>query len=127
MNHRILVYGGREYNNSVMVFSALDLLSEKLPLFIVIEGGAMGADDLAKRWALFRSRPFAEVPAHWDKLKKPAGAIRNGWMTLLQPTLGVEFIGGTGTADMRHKLEKLHVPIWRPDIEDPGPEFLGSA
>lgn len=124
MTHRILVFGGRDYNNRVIVFSALDMLKEHLGTFILIEGGAAGADSQAKDWAKFHGQPYAEVTANWDFYKKPAGAIRNSWMTMLQPTRGVGFPGGTGTADMHAKLVKLKVPIWLPEIEDPSPEFL---
>lgn len=119
MTHRILVFGGREYAKATFVYGALDLLYERFGMFIIIEGGAEGADSLAKAWAKLHGRPYAEVPADWDFHKKAAGAIRNSWMALLQPTRAVGFPGGTGTADMYSKLERLHIPIWLPEVEDP--------
>lgn len=50
------------------------------PEFVVIEGGARGADALAATWAKAFRRTHEQFPADWDTHGKAAGAIRNQQM-----------------------------------------------
>jgi len=97
---RVLVCGGREYKDAATLFNYLDELRQQTGDVFIIQGGAKGADLLAKSWANSRGQPMAEVPANWYKFGKPAGHMRNAWMLLLEPDLVVAFPGGTGTAGM---------------------------
>jgi len=99
---RILVCGSRDYDNAPNVFRTLDRLHAKGE-FMLIQGGASGADRLARDWAEQGTHPFATVPAHWDKLSRKAGPIRNTWMLGLEPHMAIAFPGGRGTADMINK------------------------
>lgn len=47
---RVLVCGGRNYNDRKRVFSTLD----RIGITHLIQGGARGADALAKDWAKLR-------------------------------------------------------------------------
>lgn len=58
---------------------------------IVIQGGAAGADTLAREWALRNSVHCAEVPAMWSKFGRSAGPRRNDAMLLLRPTVLLAF------------------------------------
>jgi hypothetical protein len=121
---RVLVFGGRDFNEGQYVYSRMDMLiSVFRQQFMVVEGGARGADTLAGNWAKENGYPHAKVDANWDFYKNAAGPIRNTWMkNFLQPHFGVEFPGGKGTADMRKLLDAAGIPVWRPLAEDRPPE-----
>jgi SLOG family YspA-like protein len=98
---RVLVCGGREYNDTKRVNRAMREVQERYGIACVIEGGARGADYLAKLWAEGQGIPVIEMRANWNRYGKRAGHIRNGWMIEHgKPDLIVAFPGGRGTEDM---------------------------
>jgi hypothetical protein len=107
---RVLVCGGREYRNRTLVFATLSVVQPKR----IAEGGARGADALAREWA---AQSVAAVQcdtfaADWTTDGKAAGVIRNGRMLReFKPTLVVAFPGGKGTADMVRRAERAGVPV----------------
>jgi len=107
---RVLVCGGRDYDDEARVFEELDRLK---PTF-VIEGGANGADSLAWRWAK-RNLPFNSrrtFEANWSAHGKAAGAIRNQQMLDEgKPDLVLAFPGGRGTADMVRRAKRAGVQV----------------
>lgn len=63
---RVLVCGGRDYLNRGAVFRALDELSHQYGRLTVIQGGARGADALAREWcARQQSVHLINEPADW--------------------------------------------------------------
>jgi hypothetical protein len=48
---RVLVCGGRDFDNRAMLNAALDRLHAERVFSLVIAGGARGADTLAEDWA----------------------------------------------------------------------------
>lgn len=107
---RALVCGGRDFTDREMVFRALD---ELRPL-VIIEGGARGADALARQWALDRGVKFLEFPADWQHHGKKAGPIRNAMMLEEgKPDMVIAFAGGRGTDDMLRKARKANLPTVR--------------
>lgn len=112
---RVLVFGGRNYNASRLVYQALDHLALKHGKFLVINGGAKGADTLGKQWGLSHGHPVITMDAAWEALGNNAGHIRNGWMLkYATPNYAVGFPGGRGTADMARKLSDAGVTLWSP-------------
>lgn len=109
---KLLVCGGRDYKDVVAFEDAM----ARLPFTpsVVIEGGAKGADSLARAWAAERGIHFATVPALWEFYAKAAGGNRNTAMLIFQPDYCVAFPGGTGTADMVDKCLEAGVPVWAP-------------
>ena len=108
---RVLVCGGRDYQDYTKVCEILCDLRKKLELaepLVVIEGGARGADTMAKMWATaVPNATVVEYPADWTTYGKSAGYIRNSQMLKEgKPDLVVAFPGGTGTA-MMVKIAKL--------------------
>lgn len=114
---RVLVCGGRDFQNSDWLFAVLDAIAAKCQVVCIIHGAASGADTLAKEWAEKRGISAEPYPALWDDLTtrplfikrnrhgKPynaaAGGIRNQRMlTEGKPNLIVAFPGGSGTGDM---------------------------
>jgi hypothetical protein len=60
---RVLVCGGRDFSDKVMLASALDAIHADRPFSLVIHGAAPGADTLAGEWADSRGIPVAPFPA----------------------------------------------------------------
>lgn len=116
MKKRVLVYGGRDYNNVREAFLILDYAAHWFEDdALIIGGGAKGADRIGKAWAVQMGYAYAEMCANWNYFGSSAGSIRNCWMdTYLMPDLGIEFPGGTGTAHMRSLLKKRGVDIYVP-------------
>lgn len=96
MTKQIIVTGGRDYNDWVMFQDVLISFNPSL----IIQGGASGADKMAKEWARLNNIECETVEADWDKHGKAAGPIRNKQMLLLYPNaLILAFPGGAGTAN----------------------------
>ena len=99
---KVLVCGGRDFNDVDWLESELDYLDSRLPerITLVIEGGAKGADSIAGRWADFHKINHLRVPAKWDKYGKSAGYKRNAEMLTFEPDYVLAFPGGKGTKMM---------------------------
>lgn len=112
MSRRVLVCGGREYSNREMVKSVLDCVHAAEPVSVLIEGGARGADRLAREWAIGAGVPVETYEADWDRHDKAAGPIRNSTMLSAgKPDLVVAFPGNAGTADMTSKARRQGVTV----------------
>jgi hypothetical protein len=127
---RALVYGGRTLNDRLLVFNRMDAIHALLPLELVIHGACpnrvdflgevvWSADMLAEEWAKVREIPYCGWPAKWKTgiLRSAEGPVRNQLMLdKARPTIAVEFPGGTGTRDMRARLEKAGVRVYDRDV-----------
>lgn len=112
-NQRILVCGGRDYCDQAMLFGTLDMEDEHDWIIEIIQGGALGADRLARMWAHTRDVACTEFPADWDVHGKAAGPIRNQRMIDEgRPTKVMAFKGGRGTADMVRRAKKAGIPVF---------------
>lgn len=114
---RVLVCGGRDYADAQNVAKTL----ATYPIGALIQGGAAGADRLAKLWAMKHNVPLSEFKADWLKNGKAAGPIRNQRMLDEgKPDLVIAFPGGRGTADMvrRAKAAGIRVIEVQQEIED---------
>jgi len=109
---KVIVCGGRDYNNAEMLNLVLDEIHAKTPITTMIQGGAKGADDLAFRWAC-RTKGVSITTHHaeWDKHGRAAGPIRNAHMLQDGPDLVVAFPGGRGTANMVKQSRAAAVPV----------------
>lgn len=111
---RVLVCGGRDYNDHAAVTRTLSLYD---PLTsILIHGGAPGADAHAADHATDEAWEAIFVfPARWGRYSTKAGPIRNQRMIDEgKPDVVVAFPGGRGTADMVRRAEKAGVTVVRP-------------
>jgi hypothetical protein len=94
---KVLFCGGRNFQDIRLV----ELLFERLPKnFIVIHGGAKGADSLVDATARRHGLIIEVYKADWNKYGKSAGPVRNYEMLAQQPKYVCAFDGGTGTAHM---------------------------
>ncbi len=106
---KVLVCGGRNYSNDLVVNRILDQIHACSPISMLIEGGATGADALGAAWACARGVLHVAVPADWGKHGKAAGPIRNQEMIEMRPDHVVAFAGGRGTADMVRRAKAASV------------------
>lgn len=97
---KVLVCGGRDYQNGKRVTQVLNDLNYQHTLTLLIHGGARGADRLAGGWAEAQGVQEVICPANWQYHRRRAGYWRNAAMLLLEPDLVVAFPGGKGTAMM---------------------------
>lgn len=111
---RVLVTGGRNYDDSRRVSQVLDKLHREAVISVIIEGGAHGADRLAREWA---GHPYGcgkveTYEADWENQGRFAGPMRNQRMLDEgKPDLVIAFPGGRGTADMCRKARKAGVQV----------------
>ncbi len=105
---RVLVCGGRNFDQWRTVARELDAT---MPIGLLIQGGAQGADALAVKWAESRDVPVMTFRPNW-RLGKKAGPIRNQLMLDEgKPDLVVAFPGGRGTEDMMMRANAANVSV----------------
>lgn len=110
---RILVCGGREYDNVDRVFAALDAVHRKHGITLLIEGGAVGADACGLMWAVRKRVGTKTIEANWAQYGRSAGPKRNQRMLDEgKPDAVVAFPGGRGTADMVGRAKRANIPVW---------------
>lgn len=111
----ILVCGGRDYTDAQHLAFSLDALRAQpdFEITMVVEGGANGADTLARQWAESRGIHCAEVKALWGFHGKRAGYLRNDAMLILKPVYCVAFPGGKGTDMMVRLCAGAAITVWR--------------
>lgn len=108
--YKILVCGGRNFQNKNLLFKALSSLP--FAVSCVINGGAKGADSLSTQWAIYEDIPYKEYPPDWKKYGKAAGPIRNSEMLQLEDIeYVVAFPGGKGTQDMIRKAKAAGILV----------------
>lgn len=125
---KVLVCGGRDFgmyptspsglqraarNAEVsLAFETLDCLHVDRSITMIINGGARGADELARHWASRKMIDCHTVNADWKAHGKAAGPIRNQKMLdEMAPDLVVAFPGGSGTADMVRRAKSAGVEV----------------
>lgn len=144
---KVLVCGGRDYENWRHVEGMLDLISGLYgPITCVVtgaccdeEGNPRGADWWAERWARKRGVRYAGFPADFKKYGKPAGPMRNQVMLDEQlPSIVLAFPGNRGTANMIGAAERfglarrnkdMHngtIVLFHPDVPKPAPMDLAA-
>jgi UDP-N-acetylmuramoylalanine-D-glutamate ligase len=110
---RVLVCGGRDYDDAERAVAVLDKLHQTAEgIDVLIEGGAKGADRLARRWAQAEPVRIETYEADWENQGSFAGPARNKRMLDEgKPDLVIAFPGGKGTADMVRKARKAGVEV----------------
>ena len=123
---RVLVCGGRRYDNETNVFHVLDGIHAQDGIAVIIEGGCVtrlrmkgvippvcvGADHFAARWALLSGVSNRTFVPDWLGLGPAAGPIRNQQMLDVGlPDLVLAFPGGGGTRDMVRRARKMGVRV----------------
>ena len=108
-----IICGGRNFADVKMLNSAMgDLIRAYGMPKCVVQGGADGADAMARRWAERHSIDVRTEPADWDIHGRAAGPIRNqAMLDRYKPAMVVAFPGGRGTADMVRRSRKADVDV----------------
>jgi hypothetical protein len=110
---RVLVFGGRHFNDRQVLYTLLDYLHNiGQPITWLIHGGARGADQLGESWAMSRGVQTQCFLPQWNKYGAGAGPRRNERMLLEgRPEVGVAMPGGPGTADMTARCKRVELPV----------------
>ncbi len=114
INHQTwIICGGRDFRDAEMFDSAMgDLIRLKGMPECIVNGGALGADLMAKGWAERHAIEVRSVAADWGLHGRAAGPIRNQTMLdRYKPDFVVAFPGGRGTADMVRRSREAGVDV----------------
>jgi len=124
MARRVIIAGGREFDQPLMVESAMAALFADegsggelcYDDITVVSGGARGADKLGEDWAVKHGRPIETHEANWKILGKSAGYQRNAEMAITSDAL-VAFWDGE-SLETKHMIdiavrEGLEVHVYR--------------
>ena len=111
---KALICGSRHYDNYDKVKETVKSLVDEHGKIIIIEGGAKGADTLAKNAAIELGIEYREYKADWKRYGRAAGPKRNQLMLDTEnPDLVIAFHedleSGKGTKDMLKRAEKAGV------------------
>ena len=108
---RVIIAGGRDFNNYALLEQTMDRLLENVQDNIaVVCGMARGADSLGEQYAKTRGYTVCYFPAEWDTYGRAAGYRRNTKMAENADALVAFWDGHSrGTKHMidianRHKL-----------------------
>ena len=114
-NFRVIIAGGRDFNDYRLLKSRCDnLLSLRIKEhnIIIISGTAEGADRLGERYAIERGYAIEKYPAEWKKHGLAAGPIRNEQMSNVADALIAFWDGESrGTKDMIKKARKKNLLV----------------
>lgn len=120
---RVIICGGRDFNEAESAWRGLDLLDHDMKILTVIEGGATGADRIGRGWAVARNKNVITVCADWDAHGRAAGPIRNQRMLdEYKPDAVLFFPGGRGTTDMVRRAKTAGVKTIAMCVGAPGPQ-----
>jgi predicted Rossmann-fold nucleotide-binding protein len=109
---KVLVCGGRDYHDYARMKQELCADRWTRPITCIIEGGARGADSLARLFADENGIQVMEFPALWHIHGRRAGPLRNQQMLDQgKPEVVVAFPGGRGTADMVRRAKLAKIPV----------------
>jgi hypothetical protein len=110
---RVLITGSRDWENWDTIYDALTKLKEAIGEFVVVHGGARGADSMAGIWAQRTRTPYEIHRPDWSLHGKKAGFIRNNEMVKAGADMCLAFIrdesdGATGCATL---AEAAGIPV----------------
>jgi hypothetical protein len=109
---RVIVCGGRDFNDKAMLSRVLWYVHERRGIAEVIYGGQRGAEQMANQWAFEMGIKRIEVRAEWSRYARAkALAIRNRQMFELQPHGVIAFLGDRNSQAVEQLARELRVPI----------------
>jgi len=109
---RLLVCGGRDFTDYHTLVEVLNGFHAAHTVTVLIEGGALGADRFARRWATDRGIPVETYEAEWARYGRSAGPRRNiRMLTEGKPDQVIAFPGGNGTVNMVRLARNMSIPV----------------
>ena len=107
-----IVCGGRDYADWHRVKIVLAIVNGIFTITQIVQGGARGADALARRWAIQCGIPVRTFDADWTRYGKRAGPMRNRQMAdEAGAELCIAFPGGVGTANMIEEAKRVKMRV----------------
>jgi len=93
---KVIVTGGRNYENQAVVYRVLNHVR---PSILLVGDCPTGADALARQWAMETETRHKVFVAEWDRWGKSAGPRRNKAMvdSADAETIVIAFPGASGT------------------------------
>ena len=118
---KIIVCGDRHWTDQDYIYDVLNADLQTYKTFTIIEGGATGADEIAKEFGKQHGLPVLSIKPNWNKYGLRAGPIRNQKMLNLKPDFVYAFHNNIqssrGTRNMINIAKGL-VPVTLYYIED---------
>jgi len=112
---KLLIAGGRDFNDHELLANTVIKLAETIPDDIdiaIVSGMANGADKLGYLFAKYNQLKCYEFPANWDKHGKRAGFIRNEEMGKFTDMALIFWDGQSrGTKHMLEYMHQLNKPV----------------
>lgn len=125
---KVLVCGGRYYNDRHRGYKMLSDYHNKHDITEIIQGGALGADNIASDWADRHGIKNTEFRPDWNDLTAPGAVIRinkygrrynakagfdrnQRMLKIGKPDLVIAFPGGNGTADMVARARAADIDV----------------
>lgn len=107
---KVIVAGSRHFNNYQFIYNVLkDRITSKDQ---IVEGGAKGVDEQARKYALKHNISFRTFDADWDENGKAAGPIRNAEMANYADKLIAFYDGKSrGTGNMIKTAKSKGLPV----------------
>lgn len=117
MPKRVLICGSRDFFNKKLIE---DNIKGFPPDTVIIQGGARGADTLAKQIAEQHGFSCIEFAADWAKYGKAAGPIRNGQMLKegkpdIVYAFYTDYEGSKGTRNMVDQAIRAGITVYEYD------------
>ena len=98
---RLLVCGGRHFEDAEMVHHELTALHWRKPISVVVHGSIAGVGIIAEAWARRHGIAVVRYPPNWEFYGKKAEGLRSDFMlTDSRPDFVVAFPGWRHTADL---------------------------
>ncbi|MBQ8103825.1 MAG: DUF2493 domain-containing protein [Afipia sp.] len=98
---RLLVCGGRHFEDAEMVHHELTALHWRKPISVVVHGSIAGVGIIAEAWARRHGIAVVRDPPNWEFYGRKAEGLRSDFMlTDSRPDFVVAFPGGRHTADL---------------------------
>lgn len=112
---KVLICGDRNWADYDKVLDVMKGLGDKYEDLIIIEGGAKGADSLAKKAAIECDLEYKEFKANWKEYGRAAGPKRNQQMLEEKPDLVIAFHPNIdeskGSKDMVRRATKAGIDV----------------
>ena len=113
---KIMVTGSRHHTDGDLIWGTLDDIVDGFAgdnRVLLIEGGATGADRIARAWASSRNYDIETFKADWDRLGRAAGPFRNQKMVDQDPDYVAAFplSDSRGTWDAIRRAESAGIPV----------------
>lgn len=107
---RVIIAGGREFDRMESLIMAV--VDSGFQIDEVVNGGALGVDSLARRWAKHKDLPCRTFNADWQHYGKSAGPIRNREMAEYADALIAIWDGQSrGTKNMIEEATKRGLKV----------------